>query len=55
MIVAALQAGQYTLVKASIAGAIVTNALLMLGVSFLLGAAGKDIAKRRTFACAKHG
>jgi Ca2+:H+ antiporter len=33
----ALQAGQYTLVKASIAGAIVTNALFMLGMSFLLG------------------
>jgi len=35
--VAALRAGQYTLVKASIAGAIVTNALFMLGTSFLLG------------------
>jgi Ca2+:H+ antiporter len=34
---AALQAGQYTLVKASIAGAIVTNTLFLLGVSFLLG------------------
>lgn len=33
----ALQAGQYMLVKASIAGAIVTNTLFMLGVSFLLG------------------
>jgi Ca2+:H+ antiporter len=33
---AALQAGQYLLVKA-IAGAIVTNSLLMLGGSFLLG------------------
>jgi Ca2+:H+ antiporter len=33
----ALAAGQYTLVKASIAGAIVTNALFMLGASFLLG------------------
>ena len=33
----ALRAGQYTLVKASIAGAIVTNTLFMLGVSFLLG------------------
>ncbi len=33
----ALQAGQYLLVKASIAGAIVTNALFMLGASFLLG------------------
>jgi Ca2+:H+ antiporter len=34
---AALQAGQYVLVKASIAGAIVTNSLFMLGSSFLLG------------------
>src|SRR3954453_16822567 len=34
---AALRAGQYVLVKASIAGAIVTNALFMLGVSFLYG------------------
>jgi Ca2+:H+ antiporter len=33
----ALAAGQYALVKASIAGAIVTNALFMLGASFLLG------------------
>ena len=33
----ALRAGQYTLVKASIAGAIVTNTLFMLGFSFLLG------------------
>ncbi|MFZ0811761.1 MAG: calcium/proton exchanger [Bradyrhizobium sp.] len=35
--VTALHAGQYLLVKASIAGAIVTNALFMLGASFLLG------------------
>src|SRR5262249_5265628 len=34
---AALRAGQYTLVKASIAGAIITNTLFMLGASFLLG------------------
>jgi Ca2+:H+ antiporter len=34
---AALRAGRYTLVKAAIAGAIVTNTLFMLGVSFLLG------------------
>ncbi len=33
----ALQAGQYLLVKASIAGAIVTNTLFMLGGSFLIG------------------
>ncbi|HET9317172.1 MAG TPA: calcium/proton exchanger [Vicinamibacteria bacterium] len=35
--IAALAAGQHTLVKASIAGAIVTNSLFMLGASFLLG------------------
>src|SRR6186997_3678909 len=35
--ITALQAGQYTLVKASIAGAITTNSLFMLGASFLLG------------------
>ncbi|HET9362726.1 MAG TPA: cation transporter, partial [Vicinamibacterales bacterium] len=34
---AALRAGEYTLVKASIAGAIVANTLFMLGMSFLLG------------------
>ena len=34
---AALRAGQYMLVKASIAGAIVTNTLFMLGASFLIG------------------
>ena len=33
----ALGAGQYMLVKASIAGAIVTNSLFMLGASFFLG------------------
>src|SRR6201989_1389976 len=33
----ALHAGQYMLVKASIAGAIVTNSLFMLGASFVLG------------------
>jgi Ca2+:H+ antiporter len=35
--VSALRAGEYMLVKASIAGAIVTNSLFMLGASFLLG------------------
>jgi Ca2+:H+ antiporter len=35
--VAALRAGEYMLVKASVAGAIVTNTLFMLGGSFLLG------------------
>jgi Ca2+:H+ antiporter len=35
--ITALHAGQYTLVKGSIAGAIVTNTLFMLGASFLLG------------------
>jgi Ca2+:H+ antiporter len=34
---AALKSGQYMLVKASIAGAIVTNTLFMIGGSFLLG------------------
>ena len=34
---AALRAGEYMLVKASVAGAIVTNSLFMLGGSFLLG------------------
>src|SRR5438128_481182 len=34
---AALRAGQYMLVKASIAGAIVTNTMFLLGTSFLLG------------------
>jgi Ca2+:H+ antiporter len=34
---AALSAGEYALVKSSIAGAIVTNSLFMLGGSFLLG------------------
>ena len=34
---AALRAGQYMLVKASIAGTIVTNTLFILGASFLLG------------------
>jgi Ca2+:H+ antiporter len=33
----ALRAGEYMLVKASIAGAIVTNVLFVLGASFLLG------------------
>lgn len=35
--VSALKAGQFMLVKASVAGAIVTNSLFMLGTSFLLG------------------
>jgi Ca2+:H+ antiporter len=35
--ITALQAGQHALVKASIAGAIVTNTLFMLGGAFLLG------------------
>lgn len=34
---AALSAGEYVLVKASVAGAIVANTLFMLGASFLLG------------------
>lgn len=43
---AALQAGQYLLVKASLAGAIVTNTLFMLGGSFLLG--GSSITFRNS-------
>jgi Ca2+:H+ antiporter len=35
--IVALTAGEYMLVKASIAGAIVTNSLFMLGVSYFLG------------------
>src|SRR5688572_1571135 len=35
--ITALRAGQYMLVKASIAGAIVTNSMFMLGASFFLG------------------
>jgi Ca2+:H+ antiporter len=35
--VTALQAGEFALVKGSIAGAIVTNTLFMLGASFLIG------------------
>jgi len=35
--VTALRAGEYMLVKASIAGAIVSNSMFMLGASFLLG------------------
>jgi Ca2+:H+ antiporter len=35
--ITALRAGEYMLVKASIAGAIVTNSLFMLGAAFLLG------------------
>jgi Ca2+:H+ antiporter len=35
--ITALRAGEYMLVKASIAGAIVTNSLFMLGASFLIG------------------
>ena len=34
---AALRAGEYALVKGTIAGAIVTNTLFMLGASFVLG------------------
>jgi len=35
--ITALRAGEYMLVKASVAGAIVTNTLFILGASFLLG------------------
>jgi Ca2+:H+ antiporter len=40
---AALGAGEYMLVKASIVGAIVTNTLFMLGASFLLGGLEYDV------------
>jgi len=36
--ITALRAGMFDLVKASVAGAIVTNSLFMLGLAFLLGA-----------------
>ena len=53
--IAALHAGQYTLVKASIAGAIVTNTLFMLGASFLLGGLKHHIqdvqSRRRSAPC----
>jgi Ca2+:H+ antiporter len=39
----ALRAGEYLLVKASIAGVIVTNSLFMLGGSFLLGGLGHHV------------
>lgn len=39
----ALRAGEFMLVKASIAGAIVTNSLFMLGASFLLGGLGHHL------------
>jgi Ca2+:H+ antiporter len=39
----ALRAGQYVLVKASLAGAIVTNTLFMLGASFLIGGLGHHV------------
>jgi Ca2+:H+ antiporter len=47
---AALRAGQYTLVKASIAGAIVTNTLFMLGASFLLGGLAHHVQEYNRFA-----
>lgn len=39
----ALAAGQHALVKASIAGAIVTNTLFMLGASFLIGGMSRHV------------
>ena len=47
----ALRAGQYMLVKASIAGAIVTNTLFMLGASF--SSAASSITRRSTTASAR--
>lgn len=42
---AALQAGEYMLVKATIAGAIVTNSLFMTGMCFLLGGLRHHVQK----------
>jgi Ca2+:H+ antiporter len=41
--ISALRAGQYMLVKASIAGAIVTNVLFMLGACLLIGGLGYHV------------
>jgi Ca2+:H+ antiporter len=41
----ALRAGQYMLIKASIAGVIVTNTLLMLGGSFLIGGLRRHVQR----------
>lgn len=43
--VTALHAGQHTLVKASVAGAIVANTLFMLGASFLIGGLRHHVQK----------
>src|SRR5215468_4041936 len=43
--ITALHAGEYMLVKASIAGAIVTNSLFMLGACFLLGGLKHHVQK----------
>src|SRR5213075_956394 len=52
----ALRAGQYMLVKASIAGAIVTNTLFMLGASFLLGGMKYHVQEyNRVSACLQAG
>jgi Ca2+:H+ antiporter len=47
---AALRAGEYELVKGSIAGAIVTNTLFMLGASFFLGGLTVSTTSRSTIA-----
>ena len=46
---AALRAGEYALVKGSIAGAIVTNTLFMLGASFFLGGLKHHIQEYNRF------
>jgi len=46
---AALRAGEYALVKGSIAGAIVTNTLFMLGASFFLGGLNHHIQEYNRF------
>jgi Ca2+:H+ antiporter len=43
--VTALRSGEYLLVKASLAGAIVTNSLFMLGASFLVGGLRHHVQK----------
>ena len=51
----ALRAGQYVLVKASIAGAIVTNALFMLGAALLVGGLKHHVQEYNRDRCAPAG
>ena len=52
---AALRAGEYALVKGSIAGAIVTNTLFMLGASFLLGGLKHHVQEYNRATARLHG